>query len=70
MHGSYAVGIDFVNMGLSRLPNSAALYMARGVLYGQNGDFEKAMADLSAPQARPPLLDRCNRGRDRPVSAS
>ena len=46
MHGSYAVGIDFVNMGLSRLPNSAALYMARGVLYGQNGDFEKAMADF------------------------
>jgi tetratricopeptide (TPR) repeat protein len=45
-HGSYAVGIDMVSLGLSRLPNSAALYMARGVLYGQNGDFEKAMADF------------------------
>ncbi|MFY9854278.1 MAG: tetratricopeptide repeat protein [Terracidiphilus sp.] len=45
-HGSYAVGIDMVNIGLTRLPNSAALYMARGVLYGQNGDFEKAMADF------------------------
>jgi tetratricopeptide (TPR) repeat protein len=45
-HGSYAVGIDMVSLGLTRLPNSAALYMARGVLYGQNGDFEKAMADF------------------------
>jgi tetratricopeptide (TPR) repeat protein len=45
-HGSYAVGVDMVNVGLSRLPNAAALYMARGVLYGQNGDFEKAMADF------------------------
>jgi len=45
-HGSYAVGIDMVSLGLSRLPNSATLYMTRGVLYGQNGDFEKAMADF------------------------
>jgi tetratricopeptide (TPR) repeat protein len=45
-HGSYAVGIDMVNLGLTRIPNSAALYMARGVLYGQNGDTEKAMADF------------------------
>lgn len=45
-HGSYSVGIDIVNLGLTRLPNSAPLYMARGVLYGQNGDFEKAMADF------------------------
>ncbi len=45
-HGSYAVGVDMVNVGLTRLPNSAALYMARGVLYGQNDDFDKAMADF------------------------
>jgi tetratricopeptide (TPR) repeat protein len=45
-HGSYAVGIDIVNLGLTRLPNSDALYMARGVLYGQNGDFDKAMIDF------------------------
>jgi tetratricopeptide (TPR) repeat protein len=45
-HGSYAVGIDIVNLGLTRLPNTAALYMARGVLYGQNGEFDKAMADF------------------------
>jgi tetratricopeptide (TPR) repeat protein len=45
-HGSYAVGIDIVNLGLTKLPDSAALYMARGVLYGQNGDFDKAMSDF------------------------
>ena len=45
-HGSYVVGIDIVNLGLTKLPDSAALYMARGVLFGQNGDFEKAMSDF------------------------
>jgi tetratricopeptide (TPR) repeat protein len=45
-HRSYAVGIDLVSRGLARIPNSAALYMARGVLYGQNGDFDKAMSDF------------------------
>ena len=45
-HGSFSVGADIVSAGLTRLPNSAALYMARGGLYGQNGDFDKAMADF------------------------
>ena len=45
-HGSYSVGIDMVSIGLNRVANSAALHMARGVLYGQNGDFEKAMNDF------------------------
>ena len=45
-HGSYSVGVDMVSAGLTRLPKSAGLYMARGVLYAQNGDFEKAMDDF------------------------
>src|SRR6185312_1907036 len=45
-HGSYSVGVDIVTAGLSRLPNAPGLYMARGVLYAQNGDFEKAMDDF------------------------
>jgi tetratricopeptide (TPR) repeat protein len=53
-HGSYSVGIDVVNVGLTRLPGSAALYMARGVLYGQNGEFEKAMADFEHAQTLDP----------------
>jgi len=45
-HSSFTVGEDIVSLGIKNLPNSAALYMARGVLYGQNGDVEKAMADF------------------------
>jgi tetratricopeptide (TPR) repeat protein len=53
-HGSYAVGIDIVNLGLTKLPKSAALYMARGVLYGQNGDFDKAMSDFETARKLDP----------------
>lgn len=45
-HRSFTVGADIVSLGIKQLPNSAALIMARGVLYGQNGDLEKAMADF------------------------
>lgn len=45
-HGSFAVGADIVTFGIKQLPDSAPLYMARGVLYGQNGDTDKAMADF------------------------
>jgi tetratricopeptide (TPR) repeat protein len=45
-HGSYSVGIDVLTAGLSKLPNSSGLYMARGVLYAQDGSFEKAMDDF------------------------
>jgi tetratricopeptide (TPR) repeat protein len=45
-HGSYSVGVDIITAGLTRLPNSPGLYMARGVLYAQNGSFEKAMDDF------------------------
>lgn len=45
-HGSYSVGADMITAGLTRIPNSPGLYMARGVLYAQNGDFEKAMDDF------------------------
>jgi tetratricopeptide (TPR) repeat protein len=54
-HASFSVGIDIVSTGLSRLPNSAALYMARGVLYGQNGDFEKAMEDFEHARELDPV---------------
>jgi tetratricopeptide (TPR) repeat protein len=45
-HNSFDVGVDIVSRGLTRIPNAAALYMARGVLYGQNGSYEKAMDDF------------------------
>lgn len=45
-HRSFTVGVDIVSLGIQQIPNSAVLYMARGVLYGQNSDMDKAMADF------------------------
>jgi len=46
-HDSFQVGINVVNDGISQQPNSAQLYFARGVLYVQLADYEKAEADLA-----------------------
>lgn len=47
-HKSYQVGVDMINAGLSRLPQSADLYVARGVLYAQMGQYDKADQDFSS----------------------
>lgn len=49
-HSSYQVGIDMINAGLSRIPNSAALYAARGVLYVQLAEYEKGEADFETAE--------------------
>lgn len=46
-HQSFQVGIDVVNDGITQQPNSAQLYFARGVLYVQLADYDKAEADLN-----------------------
>ncbi len=45
-HQSFQVGIDVVNDGISLLPNAAPLYFARGVLYVQLAQYEKAQVDF------------------------
>ncbi len=45
-HGSFQVGVDVINDGLGQQPKAAPLYFARGVLYVQIADFEKAEADF------------------------
>ncbi len=49
-HSSYQVGIDMINVGLDRIPDSAALHAARGVLYVQSGQYEKGEADFEAAE--------------------
>jgi tetratricopeptide (TPR) repeat protein len=44
--GSFQVGIDVINDGLSVQPKAAPLYFARGVLYVQIADYDKAEADF------------------------
>jgi len=45
-HQSFQVGIDAVNDGIGVIPNAAPLYFARGVLYVQLAEYEKAQADF------------------------
>lgn len=45
-HQSFQVGINVVNDGISLQPKAAPLYFARGVLYVQLADYDKAQADF------------------------
>lgn len=46
VHDSSQVGIDVVSDGISQLPKAAPLYLARGVLYVQLAQYDKAEADF------------------------
>lgn len=45
-HQSFQVGVDVVNDGITLLPKAARLYFARGVLFVQLAQYEKAQADF------------------------
>jgi tetratricopeptide (TPR) repeat protein len=45
-HQSFQVGVNVVTDGLSLQPGAAPLYLARGVLYVQLAEYEKAEADF------------------------
>ena len=47
-HDSFQVGIDVLSDGLGQLPKAAPLLLARGVLYVQLAQFDKAEADFEA----------------------
>jgi tetratricopeptide (TPR) repeat protein len=54
VHQSFQVGIDVITSGLKMLPDSAPLYLARGILYVQLSDYSNADADFDkAEQLRP-----------------
>jgi tetratricopeptide (TPR) repeat protein len=62
-HASYRVGIDMLNAGLKRLPHSAPLYVARGILYVQLGQYGESESDFAKaeqldPAARPGMAAR------------
>lgn len=53
-HKSFQVGVDMINAGLTQSPDADQLYLARGVLYVQLAQFDKADADfLKAEQLDP-----------------
>jgi len=45
-HQSFQIGIEMVNVGLKHAPNAAPLYVARGILYVQLGEYDKGQADF------------------------
>ena len=45
-HQSFQVGIDVVSDGITQLPDSAQLHFARGVLYVQLANYDRAESDL------------------------
>jgi tetratricopeptide (TPR) repeat protein len=45
-HDSFQVGIDVVSDGIVQLPKAAPLYLARGVLYVQLAEYDKAEGDF------------------------
>jgi len=44
---SYQAGIDVINAGLVVLPQSAKLYLARGILLVQEGNYDRADTDFT-----------------------
>ena len=54
IHQSYKVGVDMVNAGLKRLPYSAALYIARGILFVQLGQYEQGESDFAKAEQLDP----------------
>jgi tetratricopeptide (TPR) repeat protein len=53
-HQSFQVGIDMINAGLTQVPESGALYLARGVLYVQLAEYAKADADFDKAERLDP----------------
>lgn len=53
-HESFQVGIDVVSEGMKLQPQAAPLFVARGVLYVQLAQYEKAEDDFEKAQALDP----------------
>jgi tetratricopeptide (TPR) repeat protein len=51
---SFQTGIDMINAGLHLQPEVAELYLARGVLYVQLADYQKAEADFEKAEQLDP----------------
>jgi tetratricopeptide (TPR) repeat protein len=53
-HQSFQTGIDMMNAGLKLQPDASELYLARGVLYVQLADYEKAEKDFEEAEQLDP----------------
>jgi tetratricopeptide (TPR) repeat protein len=53
-HDSFQVGIDVLSDGIGQLPKAVPLYLARGVLYVQLAQYDKAQADFETAHTLDP----------------
>jgi tetratricopeptide (TPR) repeat protein len=56
VHSSFQVGVDILNAGLKRMPSSAPLYLARGILFVQMGKYDQADTDFAEAERLDPKL--------------
>ncbi len=59
-HASPKVGIDILNAGLTQLPKEPRLYLARGALLTQLGEFSRAADDFETANRIDPQLSFLN----------
>ena len=55
-HASPRVGVDMLSAGLTQLPNEPRLYLVRGILLTQLGEFTQAAEDFDAADRIDPQL--------------
>jgi tetratricopeptide (TPR) repeat protein len=53
-HQSFQTGVEMINSGLKLQPGAAQLYMARGVLYVQLAEYDKADSDFERAEQLDP----------------
>jgi tetratricopeptide (TPR) repeat protein len=53
-HASFQIGVDMLSAGLTRLPDAASLYLARGILQIQLGRYESAESDFDQAERLDP----------------
>lgn len=56
-HAAYRIGVDMLNVGLRRMPKSASLYLARGILYVEMGDYSSSRSDFEKVEQLDPGLE-------------
>lgn len=59
-HGSPQIGIDFLNAGLTQMPQEGRLYLIRGILLCQSAEFTKAFDDFQTANRLDPSLSYAN----------
>ena len=55
-HQSFQAGVEMIDAGLKLQPGAADLYMARGVLYVQLAEYQKAESDFERAEQLDPTL--------------